>query len=394
MRLPGPVRLFDRPALLALGLALIAPGRRFPVCDSARRATGSTGRRKTTSPIPADAASIARGRHLVEAVAVCTICHGENLGGKLAFEDNFLGRGYTANLTSGRGGVGRTYSTADWVRSIRYGVRPDGRGIIFMPSDYFNRISDADLGAIIAYLQSLPPVDNERTAVEINFAARLLIDLGMFGDVVRAARIDFRAPRPPPPADPGAYLVTLGGCTFCHGPHLTGGQGPEPGAPGGPDLTAGGPLSRWSLADFVRDDAQRRQSGGPSDRAEIHALARLPKHDRRRAPVDLAVLAGLAERVPASRGSRAQAVGIAASLSTSGLQSGNDTQPTQMRRPKAPLTMQREDDRRSDRETGLSARANRRQRRARQTRRAATPRSMAPGPPSAGREEIESFGFG
>jgi mono/diheme cytochrome c family protein len=201
--------------------------------------------------VPTDAASIARGKHLVEAVAVCTICHGEDLGGKLAFEDAFLGRGYTANLTSGRGGVGRTYSTADWVRSIRYGVRPNGRGIIFMPSDYFNRISDADLGAMIAYLKSLPPVDNERTAVEINPAARLMIDLGMFGDVVRAARIDFRTPRPPPPSDPGAYLVTLGGCTFCHGPHLTGGQGPEPGAPSGPDLTASGSMSRWSLADFV-----------------------------------------------------------------------------------------------------------------------------------------------
>jgi mono/diheme cytochrome c family protein len=45
--------------------------------------------------------------------------------------------------------------------------------------------------------------------------------------------------------------VALGGCTFCHGPRLTGGQGPEPGAPGGPDLTAGGPLSGWSLADFT-----------------------------------------------------------------------------------------------------------------------------------------------
>jgi len=201
--------------------------------------------------IPTDAGSIARGKHLVEAVAVCTICHGEDLGGKLAFEDAFLGRGYTANLTSGRGGVGRNYSNSDWVRSIRYGVRPDRRGIIFMPSDYFNRISNTDLGAIIAYLRSLPPVDNERTAVEINLPARLMIDLGVFGDVVRAARIDFRAPRPPPPSDPGAYLVTLGGCTFCHGPHLTGGQGPEPGAPGGPDLTSGGPLSRWSFADFV-----------------------------------------------------------------------------------------------------------------------------------------------
>jgi mono/diheme cytochrome c family protein len=250
MRLPSPVGLFHHPARLALGLALIAVASVFLL------ANGSPRNRiyrplEDHIPIPTDVGSIVRGRHLVEAVAVCTICHGENLGGKLAFEDNFLGRGYTANLTSGRGGVGRTYSTADWVRSIRYGVRPNGRGIIFMPSDYFNRISDADLGAMIAYLKSLPPVDNERTAVEINPAARLMIDLGMFGDVVRAARIDFRTPRPPPPSDPGAYLVTLGGCTFCHGPHLTGGQGPEPGAPSGPDLTASGSLSRWSLADFV-----------------------------------------------------------------------------------------------------------------------------------------------
>lgn len=250
MRLPGFFRLFNRTAWLALGLVL------FGAAGVSLLALGSPRNRiyrppNDDIPIPSDAASIARGKHLVEAVAVCTICHGENLGGKLAFEDALLGRGYTANLTSGRGGVGRTYSAADWVRSIRYGVRPDGRGIIFMPSDYFNRISDGDLAAMIAYLRSLPPIDNERTAVEINPVARLMIDLGIFGDVVRAARIDFRAPRPPPPPDPGAYLVTLGGCTFCHGPRLTGGQGPEPGAPEGPDLTASGPLSRWSFADFV-----------------------------------------------------------------------------------------------------------------------------------------------
>jgi mono/diheme cytochrome c family protein len=250
MRFSNLVRRLRRPALLAVGVALVgAAGVALLTLGSPRSRIYSPPEDRI--PIPTDAGSIARGRHLVEAVAVCTICHGENLGGKLAFQDSFLGRGYTANLTSGRGGVGRTYSDADWVRSIRYGVRPNGRGIIFMPSDYFNRITDADLGAMIAYLKSLAPVDNERTAVEINFAARMLIDLGMFGDVVRAARIDFHAARPPSPPDPGAYLVALGGCTFCHGPNLTGGQGPEPGAPGGPDLTASGPLSRWSLADFV-----------------------------------------------------------------------------------------------------------------------------------------------
>ena len=201
-------------------------------------------------PIPTDQSSIARGKHLAEAVAVCTICHGQNLGGQLAFQDSFLGRGYTSNLTRGRGGVGRTYTDADWVRSIRYGVRPDRHAIPFMPSDYFNKITDADLGAIIAYLKSLPPVDNERTRVEINLLPRLLIDLGVFGDLVRAAKIDLRAPRPGPPKSEGEYLVTVGGCTFCHGLDLRGGQGPEPGAPSGTNLTANGPLSRWSLTKF------------------------------------------------------------------------------------------------------------------------------------------------
>lgn len=189
--------------------------------------------------VPADAASIARGRHLAEAIAVCTICHGENLAGKLAFEDGFLGRGYTANLTAGLGGVGRYYRDADWARAIRYGVKPDGHGILFMPSDYYNALTDADLGAMIAYLKSLPPVDNTRTRLELGFAARVMLDLGLAGDVVRAAVIR-EGPRQED------YLVRLGGCQFCHGVDLRGGQGPEPGAPGGPALRG----RDWTLAAF------------------------------------------------------------------------------------------------------------------------------------------------
>ena len=79
----------------------------------------------------------------------------------------------------------------------------------------------------------------------------ILIDLGAFGEVVRTAKIDFLAPRPQLPGNEGEYLVEIGGCTFCHGTNLTGGQGPEPGAPRGTDLTAAGPLSRWSLPDFI-----------------------------------------------------------------------------------------------------------------------------------------------
>ncbi|MDB5818663.1 MAG: cytochrome c, class [Rhizobacter sp.] len=194
--------------------------------------------------VPADAASIERGRHLAASVAACTICHGENLGGRLAFDHPLLGRGYTPNLTSGRGGIGNTFGTRDWVRALRHGVAPDGRGLLFMPAAHYRHLNDADLGALIAYFHSLAPVDNERTALELSALARLMIDLGLSGEVVQATLIDHAAPPAPslPPASmasTGAYLTQIGGCTFCHGPGLTGGRGLEPGAPLGPDLTRG-----------------------------------------------------------------------------------------------------------------------------------------------------------
>ena len=203
-------------------------------------------------PIATDPATIARGQHVVEAIAVCTVCHGDDLAGKLAFDDPFLGHGYTANLTAGRGGIGGQYGTSDWVRSIRYGVRPDGSAIRFMPSDHYNAITDDDLGAMISFLRRLPPVDNERTRVELNPMARLLIAIGLFGDVNRTDRIDFARARQTSPIDPAAYLIDVAGCTFCHGPRLKGARGPEPGAPIAPDLTPTGPLHGDTELAFAR----------------------------------------------------------------------------------------------------------------------------------------------
>jgi cytochrome c553 len=187
--------------------------------------------------VPSDAAALARGRHLSEAIAVCTVCHGDDLGGRLAFEHPLLGRGYTPNLTAGRGGIGAAYDAADWNRALRHGVDRSGRGLLFMPVDHYQHLSDEDLGAMIAYYRSLPPVDNDRTALELTLLARWMIDLGLSGPVVRAAQLDHSMPRAPRSSEPGAYLVEIGGCTFCHGDALTGGQGLEPGAPPGPALT-------------------------------------------------------------------------------------------------------------------------------------------------------------
>jgi mono/diheme cytochrome c family protein len=199
--------------------------------------------------IPDDAESIARGEHLVQAVAVCTICHGQNLGGRLAFSDQFLGQVHTPNLTSGAGGVGATYTDEDWVRAIRHGVNPRGRGLIFMPNDSYYYLTDDDLGAVIAYIKSVPPVDNTEAGRNLTLPAQVALTIGASGQVMRTELIDHDAPRET--ASEGEYLVRVGGCSFCHGDNLDGGQGLEPGAPPGSDLTQGGILDSYTLEQFA-----------------------------------------------------------------------------------------------------------------------------------------------
>src|ERR1700704_706465 len=65
--------------------------------------------------IPSDITSIQRGQHLASAVAACVDCHGPNLAGKVFIDDPSLARIVAPNLTGGRGGVGGTFSNADFV---------------------------------------------------------------------------------------------------------------------------------------------------------------------------------------------------------------------------------------------------------------------------------------
>ncbi len=48
-----------------------------------------------------------------------------------------------------------------FVRAIRNGIDKDGNSMAIVPSYYYNIIGDEDIGSIVAYLKSLPPVDND-----------------------------------------------------------------------------------------------------------------------------------------------------------------------------------------------------------------------------------------
>lgn len=206
-----------------------------------------------TIAISTDPASLAIGEHWAE--IHCRECHGPDLGGGPFFEDPALGYVDAPNLTRGKGGVGASYTDADWVRTIRHGVKLNGKTVFIMPSGDFYYLSDQDLAGIIAYVKSVPPVDREIRKPALSPLAKVLYALGAFGNLTYAETIAHDAPRPPAPAagvNPayGEYLVNAHGCHSCHGKDLAGNQPPEPGAPFAPNLTPGGDLGKWSEADF------------------------------------------------------------------------------------------------------------------------------------------------
>jgi mono/diheme cytochrome c family protein len=230
--------------------------------------------------IPSDAASLTRGKYLVEHVSMCTECHDKDLGGKVV-QDNFaFGRLVSANLTRGRGGIAANYTDQDFVRALMHGVRPDGRSVTFMPSaDY--HFTAADLGAIIAYVKSMPPVDRVLPEMSVGPMARTLGLLTNF-PLAPASRIDHarvafaRLDNPADPVATGDYLVSTGGCRGCHGPELVGGSGPPP---GGANITPVG-IGEWSEKDFLTALREhKRPNGSTVDEAMPRAYGQMAEDD-------------------------------------------------------------------------------------------------------------------
>jgi len=186
-----------------------------------------------TVNIPTDPDAVARGRHIA-IVWACTKCHGENLSGMLLADDPLLGTIPASNLTSGNGGIAKSYTDADWIRAIRHGVKPNSRVEIFM-YDYYSTMSDQDLGDLIAYLKQIPPVDSEYPATHFGPILAVAPAVGLFTPA--AELIDHGAPRPANPV-PGAtkeygrYLSAI--CVECHGKYVA------------------GKLENWKQDDFIR----------------------------------------------------------------------------------------------------------------------------------------------
>ncbi len=232
---------------------------------------------------------LARGKHLVESVAPCTLsdCHGADLGGGKTADVGPLGRFTAPNVSAG--GLGAAYSDGELFRLLRHGLKRDGRSVRFMPSHEFNWLSDGDLTAVVSYVRTLPAVAKDNGPSEVGVLGAVLDCLDLIPlDIARRvehANIEL-APPPNPSASYGAFLARE--CTGCHGKTLAG--GPIPGAP--PELAvplnltpdASG-LRGWTFEDFRHTlttglrkngkklaDMMPTAAYGKLDDVEMHAL--------------------------------------------------------------------------------------------------------------------------
>ena len=199
------------------------------------------------------AQALARGRYLFESRG-CTECHGADGAGRSFVND---GKGtHIAGPNITPAGVVANYQPVDWVRTIRHGVKPDGRPAMVMPSEDYNRFTDVDLAALVAYARSLAPVKGGgKAVVELPLPAWVMYGFDVIPDA--AQRIDHGLPPAQTVATGvtvahGAYVANM--CIGCHGDHLSGGK--IPGGP--PDWPAAANLTPGAGSAMVRykDEAQ------------------------------------------------------------------------------------------------------------------------------------------
>ena len=180
-----------------------------------------------------------RGKYLFQSRG-CADCHGADGAGRIFVnEANGLRLG-GPDITAA--GATRNYQPQDWVRTIRHGVKPAGQPVMIMPSEDYNRFTDADLAALVAYVRALPPAKGAPAVLELPPPVRILYGLGAIKDA--AAKIDHSLPPAQPvpvavDAKHGAYVANM--CIGCHGQHLSGGRipGGPPDWPAAANLTPG-----------------------------------------------------------------------------------------------------------------------------------------------------------
>ena len=175
--------------------------------------------------LPTSEAEIERGRYLATHVAVCMDCHSARnwnyyagpivpgtlgAGGEVYDRDTGLpGVLIAKNITPyALGG----WSDGEVHRAITGGLQNDGDALFpLMPYDAYRTMEERDVLAIIAYLRTLEPVENDVPDHQLDFPLNLIVNAIPLAAEPRTVDRD-------DPVEYGGYLSQMAGCTWCHTP--------------------------------------------------------------------------------------------------------------------------------------------------------------------------------
>ncbi len=171
-----------------------------------------------------DDAAIARGDYVFRA-AGCESCHTDREGGGAWLAggrvlESPVGRFVSPNITpdpeTGIGG----WSEADLARALRHGIAPDGEHYYpAFPYPAYSGMTDADISALKAFLDSVPAVRNPTARHELAWPYSWRILLGVWKLFGFSPGPFQSEPARSEAWNRGAYLVTvLGHCGECHTP--------------------------------------------------------------------------------------------------------------------------------------------------------------------------------
>lgn len=216
---------------------------------------------------------VQRGDYLANSVMVCMDCHsqrdwsqfsgplvpgtlgsgGERFDRKMGFPGDFIARNITPHNLG-------NWTDGEIYRAITTGVSKDGHALFpIMPYQYYGTLDTEDIYSVIAYVRSLPPIENNIEPSKADFP---------FSVILRTIPVPAKPEPRPATTDVvahGKYLVRASGCIECHTKvddknvilpdvHFAGGR--EFPLPGGvirtpnitPDATG---IGAWSREQFV-----------------------------------------------------------------------------------------------------------------------------------------------
>jgi cytochrome c2 len=167
---------------------------------------------------------IERGRYLANTVTVCMDCHSKRDWTKFSgpLTEGTLGMGgdrfdqslgmpgvfYARNITPA--GISR-YTDGELFRLITSGVTKEGRAMFpLMPYPYYGRMDKEDIYSIIAYVRSIPAIENPVPDSEPDFPMNFIIN------TIPQKPVHQTKPEKTDLLAYGAYMTNAAGCAECH----------------------------------------------------------------------------------------------------------------------------------------------------------------------------------